>query len=225
MSHFPLGHLEAYVDGELSGTERQRVKRHLRRCPVCREEVAALQSLSELLKGVHCPWHRFSSAEAFWARLESRLGRQILPGTLDVAVKRGLLWLLPAGVVLAQALLSAVGLVTLLLSASSSLGVVDASPLQADLLPSSVPWWMPDGLLPLQLGSDVSVLGQLLGRGSGSWVSFLLPTFVLFVGTLVLGALYLGWLLVWLPALRAERKVKSPASSIIFRPYAPGGGR
>ncbi|MCW5941868.1 MAG: zf-HC2 domain-containing protein [Fimbriimonadaceae bacterium] len=47
--------LSAYVDGELTGSEMIRVREHVGRCPVCRDELEGLRGLKRALGAMSVP--------------------------------------------------------------------------------------------------------------------------------------------------------------------------
>lgn len=54
--------LSAYLDGELSGTEKMEATSHLKQCPSCRLELERLRSTSQALKELP----RVSLPPRFW---------------------------------------------------------------------------------------------------------------------------------------------------------------
>jgi len=70
--------LTVYHDGELAPGARRRVEAHLQSCPACREELAQLEQLSDLL-GVYTLPDTLSSAEAFRAQVGLRVARRARP--------------------------------------------------------------------------------------------------------------------------------------------------
>lgn len=62
--------LSAYLDGELSGNEREMVARHLSRCPACGKKFSALRAARTAFRmtkpAAASPW--------FCSRLKARLG-------------------------------------------------------------------------------------------------------------------------------------------------------
>ncbi|MBC7236454.1 MAG: zf-HC2 domain-containing protein [Chloroflexi bacterium] len=47
---FAVGNLSPYIDGQLAPRERERIERHLRTCPLCRQELAELRTMRALLR-------------------------------------------------------------------------------------------------------------------------------------------------------------------------------
>lgn len=70
--------LTAYYDGELAPGARRRVEAHLQSCAECREELAQLEQLSDLLGAYALP-DTLSSAEAFRAQVGLRIARRARP--------------------------------------------------------------------------------------------------------------------------------------------------
>ena len=99
--------LPEYPDGDLSAFWRGRLQAHLERCPVCREELAALKEAEEALKAAPVAdpgpefWHQFSREmhlklvqadqagkmapaprSLWWGRLPYLVGAPVLAGLL-----------------------------------------------------------------------------------------------------------------------------------------------
>ncbi len=70
--------LAAYHDGELAPGARRRVEAHLQSCAECREELAQLEQLSDLLGAYTLP-DTLSGAEAFRAQVGLRISRRARP--------------------------------------------------------------------------------------------------------------------------------------------------
>lgn len=70
--------LTSYHDGELAPGARRRVEAHLASCQECREELAQLEQLSDLLGAYTLP-DTLSSAEAFRAQVGLRVARRARP--------------------------------------------------------------------------------------------------------------------------------------------------
>lgn len=67
--------LGAYLDDELRGLERERVKTHLAECDTCQAELKSLQNLSILLRETPLRVD-FTPAERFTAQVALRLPRR-----------------------------------------------------------------------------------------------------------------------------------------------------
>ena len=63
--------LNAYLDGELNGSQLQQVEAHLAECEACQAELESLERLSSLLHEVPAP--EFTSPERFAAQVNLRL--------------------------------------------------------------------------------------------------------------------------------------------------------
>ena len=69
----PLEWLAAYHDGELGGARRAELLSHLLDCALCRQELAALQSLSDALAVDRLPDSALAGHAALWRKLEPQL--------------------------------------------------------------------------------------------------------------------------------------------------------
>ena len=92
--------LAAYHDGELDGARRAEIEVHLLDCEECRQELAALQSLSEALAVDRLPDGALTSHAALWRKLEPQLPDRGVSVTLSpVTWLPGISLLLVGGVV------------------------------------------------------------------------------------------------------------------------------
>ena len=64
-----LKQLSAYLDNELSDTEKLKVSEHLKSCPVCAQELSRLEKLSKQLKA----WQVAGLSESFDRSLRSKI--------------------------------------------------------------------------------------------------------------------------------------------------------
>ena len=182
-------HLNAYLDGELSGWRRERIEQHLAGCPDCQAELAALRRLSQALQeAAFTP--DFTPAERFAAQVMLRLPRQPAQPTGRKTSDLGW-WLAPAVILFAWAFVQAVFLL--------STGVWTAG--QAGLLGETAAWLAPKAAETGMLTGALQWLGVMPGGVTQQMASFsesigwnMLLQVVLEGG---LGLLYLGWLVIW----------------------------
>ena len=181
--------LNAYLDGELSARQRERMDNHLSGCPACQAELAALRRLSQAVRQVPLPAD-ILPAERFATRVMLRLPRQQNRPPRQSGTPLGW-WLVPVTLMAAWAFTQAV----LWLST----GVSTAG--QAGLLGEAAAWLAPEsgstgmltgafhwlGVLPGGTAGQVAALSESLGWGT-------LVQLFLEGG---LGVLYIGWLIVW----------------------------
>ncbi len=64
--------LEDYLSGSLNPADRQRIEAHLKKCEMCREEVAAMEDASLLLEGLR-GGNSFEASPGFYARVMQRV--------------------------------------------------------------------------------------------------------------------------------------------------------
>ncbi len=133
-----LDQLSAYIDYELSDTERERVREHLRRCPVCENELATLKAAKQLLNEL--PLHPVPRT---FILTPDMVGRGV---TGPVERRRPLGWTLAGRLRTATALV-AVLLVLVLSGDVLSRGVLGGS---RGAVPSFIAQTTPNGLLPPQ---------------------------------------------------------------------------
>jgi Putative zinc-finger len=136
-----LDQLSAYIDYELSDTERERVRDHLRRCPVCENELATLKAAKQLLNEL--PLHPVPRT---FILTPDMVGRGV---TGPVERRRPLGWTLAGRLRTATALV-AVLLVLVLSGDVLSRGVLGGS--SATLMAPTFP--TPSHLLPQSQNAD-----------------------------------------------------------------------
>ena len=135
-----LDQLSAYIDYELSDAERERVREHLRRCPVCENELATLKATKQLL--TELPLHPVPRT---FMLTPDMVGRGV---TGPVERRRAFGWTLAGRLRTATALV-AVLLVLVLSGDILSRGVLGGGA-QGAASPSFMTQVTPNGLLPPQ---------------------------------------------------------------------------
>src|SRR5512138_1108309 len=123
MSKHVIEWLNAYLDGELKGSQIQHVEVHLAECQACRDEVESLARVSSLVREV--PAVEFTPSERFAARVNLRLPHQPVP--MPVAKNRILeigWWLIPVGLLGVWVFISASFWVSDILTAANNLGLL-----------------------------------------------------------------------------------------------------
>lgn len=187
MSEHVIEWLNAYHDGELKGRKLQRVQEHLAECDACRAELESLQGLSAMLQ--EAPEAEFASHERFVSQVNLRLPERRTKPTRFRLIEAGW-WMVPVGLLMAWIFVSTAVLVSDVVSAADTLGLLDAT-----------------GTLPVGDPSDdavwISRLGQLglLEGESLRWAEAtegltrnVLPQFI-WQGAIAL--LYLTWIAIW----------------------------
>ena len=113
--------LNAYLDGELKGSQLQQVEAHLVECQACRDELESLARLSSLLHEVPTP--EFTPSERFAARVNLRLPQRRMSAPRNKAVEIGW-WMMPVGLLGTWIFIGTTSWVSDLLSAANNLGLL-----------------------------------------------------------------------------------------------------
>src|SRR5512138_2398761 len=121
MSKHVIDWLNAYLDGELNGSQLQQVEAHLVDCQACRAELESLAALSSLLHEVPLP--EFTAPERFAAQVSLRLPHRRTSAPARKAL--GIGWsLMPAGLAAAWIFISASSWVNQILAVANNLGLL-----------------------------------------------------------------------------------------------------
>ena len=180
MSEHVLDWISAYHDGELNGERRRWVAAHLRTCPTCQAELAALGDLAVRLQA-NPPMPARTPPEQFVAQVRLRLPPRSVPvpGRARVRQAAGL-WL-PLSVLalwaLGQAVLLIGGLVLGVAAVPAALPVVlpplpglEALPFLAGLVqPTGWGGWLT--LLALNAGLTATAAALVWGCLAGWWAA------------------------------------------------------
>lgn len=179
--------LSAYLDGELHGSRLAHAEAHLAECDACLAELESLQRLSDLLQQVPTP--EFTPPERLASQVSLRL-----PHPKPMMYRRKMLeagwWMIPLGLLAVWVFMNTSFLVSDMLSAANSLGLM-----------TSVSDWM---LFGTSYAADWSaMLGQLgilrgstldLAAATEAFTRISLPQIVTQIS---LALLYLSWIAVW----------------------------
>ena len=187
MSNHVTHWLNAYLDGELSGSQLQRVDSHLAECEVCQRELKSLEMLSGLLKEVPAP--EFIPPERFASQVSLRLPHQRTQDSKKSMLEIGW-WMVPVGLSAAWIFVSAFFFVNDLLSMSNSLGLLTStSDWLAFGLSAEAYWSSRLGQFGLLSGNslDLAASTEILARTT-------LPQITLQVS---IALLYLSWIAIW----------------------------
>ncbi len=186
MSNHVMEWLNAYLDGELKGSQLQHVEAHLVECSDCRSELESLARISSLLHEVPMP--EFTPPERFAARVSLRLPRPRTSVPRNQALEVGW-WMIPVGLLGAWIFLGTSTLVSNLLSVANSLGFM-----------SGASSWLTFGSTNETWSATLSQVGVLSGN-SLDWAAATealartsLPQFALHMS---IALLYLGWMAIW----------------------------
>ena len=104
-------YLAAYADGELEGSLRARVERHVEGCEACRGECASLKRVAELYRASRAP----EVPSADWAKVSAALERCMSETVTDIRTLRRRAprrrsfgwWLIPAAGLAAAVIVAA----------------------------------------------------------------------------------------------------------------------
>ena len=179
--------LNAYLDGELHGTRLRTVEAHLAECGVCQAELQSLQNLSGLLHKVPVP--EFTSPERFATQVNLLLPHKPVAATGSRLFEIGW-WMIPVGLLAAWTFVSTAVLVSNMISAASSFGLLDSTMALWVSGSSNTAYW-------------TSALGQfsLLEGNSLQWFEvtegYSRNVFPQFVWQVAIALLYLTWIAIW----------------------------
>jgi predicted anti-sigma-YlaC factor YlaD len=179
--------LNAYLDGELKGSQLQRVEAHLAECQVCAAELESLSRLSSLLHEVPVP--EFTPPERFAAQVNLRLPHQQKSISTNKIFEIGW-WIIPVGLLATWIFLNTSFLVNDILSVANNFGLLTNVPTWLRLGTSSAADWS-------------SILGRfgVLSGNSLDWAASTeaftrtnLPQITLQIS---IALLYLSWMAIW----------------------------
>jgi hypothetical protein len=189
--------LNAYLDGELTGGRLQQVEAHLAGCEACQTELESLQGLSALLHEV--PAAEFTSNERFVSQVNL-----LLPQKQTATPRRQLLevgwWMIPVGLLMAWIFVGTTVLVSDMVFAANTFGLLDSAATLLVSDPSAGAYW-------------TSMLGQagLLEGDSLQWAgmteSFSRNVVPQFIWQVSIALLYLTWIAVWWARRRRQGQV------------------
>ena len=187
MSNHVTEWLNAYFDGELTGSRLHQVEDHLAECEACQAELESLYSLSGLLQEVSAPG--FSSPERLAAQVSLRLPHQ------PVVISRKQIiefswWTIPVGLLASWIFISTAFVIGDILSAASNLGLL-----------SGISDWLGFGLSnDVYVSTTIGQLGLLSGNGlnwaeaTETFTRMSLPQIIMQVS---IALLYLSWIAIW----------------------------
>ncbi len=179
--------LNAYLDGELTGSQLQSVETHLTECQACRAELESLVRLSSWLHEVPAP--EFTPPERFAAQVSLRLPRKQVSAPKNRILEIGW-WMIPVGLLGAWIFISTSAFMSNLLFAANDLGLLgDLSNWLAFGSVRETQWSATLGQFGFLSGNSLhwAAATEALTRGS-------LPQITLQV---VIAFLYLGWMAIW----------------------------
>lgn len=187
MSDHVIEWLNAYLDGELKGGRLQQAEEHLAECEACRAELKSLRDLSVLLQEI--PAAEFASRERFVSQVNLRLSQRRSAPMKNKVSEVGW-WTIPVGLLMAWIFISAAGLVSDMVAAADSFGLLDSAGALLISDSSGYAYWAS------ALGQIGLLEGDSLGwaEATESFTRNVLPQFVWQVS---IAMLYLTWIAIW----------------------------
>ena len=179
--------LNAYFDGELKNGRLRLVETHLAGCETCRAELESLRSLSGLLQ--EAPEPDFPSPERFAAQVNLLLPHQRTPAPKPTLFDIGW-WMIPVGIVTVWAFVSTAVLLSNVVSAADTFGLLD----------NVTASWIANPAEPANIPATLGGFGMLSGNSlqwaerTESVTRHAYPQLVLQASVAVL---YLAWFAVW----------------------------
>jgi predicted anti-sigma-YlaC factor YlaD len=187
MSKHVIEWLNAYLDGELKGSQLRHVEAHLPECQACQAELNSLERLSGLLHEVPAP--EFTPSERFADQINLRLPHQQRAIPAKKILEIGW-WMIPVGLLGAWVFISTSFIVNDVLSAANNFGLL-----------TGISNWLVFGSTSQSYWS--ATLGQfgILSGNSLDWAAATeaftrtsLPQITLHVS---IALLYLSWIAIW----------------------------
>ena len=179
--------LNAYFDGELKNGRLRLVEKHLAGCETCRAELESLRDLSGFLQ--EAPEPDFPSPERFAAQVNLLLPHPWTPAPKPTLFDIGW-WMIPVGIVAVWAFVSAALLLSNVVSAADTFGLLD----------NVTASWIAAPVEPANITATLGGFGMLSGN-SLQWAERTeritrnaYPQLVLQASVAVL---YLAWFAVW----------------------------
>jgi len=191
--------LIAYHDDELPHAERERLHAHLASCPYCQRTLQELTRLRELLHHAHpVPWSAIKPPAEMWHQLQRQLPHR--PRTA-APLPSWLRWVPSAGFLFSNLITQAAGVLLLVVSLLTALGLVDARKLVSPfdeiriVRANQVLEWMTLRALSGVLGWGASVISVPPEWEAVAGVLFSMALFGLLAGVLGVGYILSLWLL------------------------------
>jgi len=212
MHHRIVELLSAYYDGELSDERRAEVEVHLQSCATCRERLAELQALSNLLSAYSV---EVGAAEDFWQKLSPRLPvrQQIRPSAPLRAPRlsnRPWVFLPPLGLLFSKMLAQAVMIIAVTFWGVYALGLLPEWMTRSLNTVVALSKIAPRGGPPIPLPSVLpgplsSLLKYAIGPAApiaSAVTTVITPALIYAVATGAIALLYLAWMALWWRSLR-----------------------
>lgn len=197
--------LSAYLDGELHGTRRLEVKRHIASCPSCQEEARELLAISEILQAAPAP--EFTSPERFVSNLTMSLPRRTQPARSRKPISM-IWWFAPVVLIFAWLFVRTVFTLASVVAVTGNANLLGAA---SDLfVEGQDALWFP-AMSALFAGQSTGITSALSIMNEINVVSGdLLSSFLWQAG---IALLYLGWLAAWWFSRRPQL-IKGAADSL-----------
>ena len=179
--------LNAYLDGELHGSQLHNVEEHLTECKVCKAELQSLRDLSGLLHEIPAP--EFTTPERFATQVNLLLPQRPATAPRSRLFEIGW-WMIPVGLLAAWAFVSTASIVSDMISTANNFGLVDsANTLLVSDASDTVNWTSTLGQFGLLAGNGLQWF-EMTERYSRN----VIPQFVWQVS---IALLYLSWIAIW----------------------------
>ena len=186
MSEHIIEKLSAYLDDELNNRETQKVEKHLEECAICQEEYESLQGLSSLL--AEAPLPDFPSPKDFSAKVALRLPRKTV-APKSSKVLEIIWWMAPIGLLTAWIFIITTNLISEILGAANTLGLVNISDFLGTGASIQATWSTTLSNFGLLDGSNFQ-RAQMLE-------SFTRTTAPQMIFQISIAILYLSWMAIW----------------------------
>jgi predicted anti-sigma-YlaC factor YlaD len=186
MSDHITDQLNAYMDGELKGKKLHKVDDHLAVCETCRAELESLQGLSALLQEYPAP--EFTSNERFVTQVNLLLSERRNAAPRSRILEVGW-WMIPVGLLAAWIFISTAGLISNMISAADTFGLLGGASALISDTPESTTWTSRLGQVGVLQGSSLQ-----WAESTESFTKNVLPQFIWQAS---IALMYLTWIAIW----------------------------
>jgi predicted anti-sigma-YlaC factor YlaD len=186
MSDHITDQLNAYMDGELKGKKLHKVDDHLAVCETCRAELESLQGLSALLQEYPAP--EFTSNERFVTQVNLLLFERRNAAPRSRILEVGW-WMIPVGLLAAWIFISTAGLISNMISAADTFGLLGGASALISDTPESTTWTSRLGQVGVLQGSSLQ-----WAESTESFTKNVLPQFIWQAS---IALMYLTWIAIW----------------------------
>jgi predicted anti-sigma-YlaC factor YlaD len=174
------------MDGELKGKKLHKVDDHLAVCETCRAELESLQGLSALLQEYPAP--EFTSNERFVTQVNLLLFERRNAAPRSRILEVGW-WMIPVGLLAAWIFISTAGLISNMISAADTFGLLGGASALISDTPESTTWTSRLGQVGVLQGSSLQ-----WAESTESFTKNVLPQFIWQAS---IALMYLTWIAIW----------------------------